>query len=75
MTDQTRHQPLTLAAAQAEAVASALRKVGGYCAMPHPTGLPGSCSRWAGHVGFHRDWYRRKTPLGPYLEWTDAEYA
>lgn len=74
MTAQTRRQRLTLADARAEAATCALRTAGGYCAMAHPT-APGSCTRHPGHSGHHRDWYRRETPLGPYLDWTDAEYA
>ncbi|GAB1329855.1 hypothetical protein [Streptomyces sennicomposti] len=69
------HPTLTLAAARAEAANSILRTGAGYCAMPHPAGPPGSCTRRPDHPDHHRDWYQRETPLGPYLDWTDAEYA
>ncbi|MFF3897912.1 hypothetical protein ACFYY3_33125 [Streptomyces sp. NPDC001812] len=75
MTARTRRQPLTLADAQAEAVTCPLRRGGGYCAMRHPDGPPGVCTRRPNHPDHHRDWYQRETPLGPYLDWTDAEYA
>ncbi|MFD4975627.1 hypothetical protein [Streptomyces sp. NPDC058424] len=75
MTARTESQPLSLATARAEAAVCVLRTGGGYCAMVHPTGPSGSCTRHPGHLGHHRDWYQRETPLGPYLDWTDSEYA
>ena len=78
MTQETKK--LTLIEAQAEATSSVFRTAG-YCAMPHPT-QPGSCTRQPGHerhddpeYRFHRDWYRRESPLGPWLDWSDEDYA
>ncbi|WP_166027051.1 hypothetical protein [Streptomyces chilikensis] len=74
-------KPISLDDARWEAALSISRRAGGYCAMPHPT-EPGSCGKYPGHERsddpanhHHRDWHRRLTPLGPYLDWDDDEYA
>jgi hypothetical protein len=67
-------QRLTLEEARERAEVSIFRRAGGYCAMEHPT-EPGSCTLSPLHESHHRDWYRRDTPLGPYLDWTNDDYA
>lgn len=66
---------LTVRDARYAGAMSALYRLGGYCAMPHPTDGIRVCNLHAGHEGHHRDWYKRETPIGPYLDWTDDDYA